>query len=238
MSDESNELPPLAEPNRTEPGTETWSIKQAAQSLGIGERAVLKRIDEGKLRAYREGREWRLYLPLAATSEPNRTARRTEPNESTERTEPPDLKNQPHPLEDVVRRQDEEIAFLRSRLEAADVEKSELRRLMLMAEQRAYGLQEQVKLLAAPPVEEPVQDAQEASAVAPDDTPDATAREHREMVDFLTQRLREYRQKIDAQNAQETRTEQETSETVNQPLAVETSAQRPPARRWWQVWRR
>jgi len=65
-------------------GTVPYSVREAAQRLGLSERGVLKRIHAGTLRAERHGKRWGVFLPSEPRSEPFRTEDGTGSEHSTE----------------------------------------------------------------------------------------------------------------------------------------------------------
>ena len=128
MSDE------ITSPKRSEneAKSEVWiSAQEASRLLGISERAVQLRAQKGTLPSRRDGGRWYVRLETN-TSSAKRFAEseaKTEPIEATsaKQNEAGETRLVSHLLA--------EIAFLRAELtaqrEAADVEKSELRRLMM-----------------------------------------------------------------------------------------------------------
>jgi len=123
----------------SEPGDAAVTVQQASVLLHISERAVLKRIQQGTLRARKIDRQWQVWL--TSGSEPSVLS--SEP--ITDGAEP--VRNDQTPLLDQLQG---EVQFLRARLEAADVEKSELRRLMLADKNELSELRQRLALPAAP----------------------------------------------------------------------------------------
>jgi hypothetical protein len=227
MSDDANSTnngEQFANEQDEQQGEHWLTVKEAAAHLGIGVRAVQQRIARGKVRHKREGD--RLLVCLESV-----TVVSLLPDEHSEHDEQTDANNEQDTnsvfannehfqrSQEVFQTNKElfdqlrsENTFLRAELTAqrtaADVEKSELRRLMLADKRELSELRDQVKMLngervsptrlAAPPVESAIQDAQE------------------------------------------TRTAQVETNTVNPPLAAGMGAQGPqePRRAWWRFWRR
>jgi hypothetical protein len=135
----------------SEPLHEAWlSLHDAAAALGISPRAVQLRAERGKLaRDRRDGRVvFCVPLPKPLHAE----------NESVHEAQTP---AEAMASVSYVAHLESEVAFLRAQVEAHQTNEGELRRLMLADKRELSELREQVKMLAAPTVEEGAQAAQE-----------------------------------------------------------------------------
>ena len=143
------------------------SIPDAALLLGISERAVFKRCRSGTLtrRSAPGGRVEVGVTTAKPVQEPSAEVPAQDRNSSGTEQDPGSQVVQ-NGLQALVDHQGEEIRFLRSRLEASDVEKSELRRLMMADKNELQELRRKVSLLTSAPAESTVQ----SSDVAHTDT--------------------------------------------------------------------
>jgi len=127
----------------SEPNDAAVTVQQASVLLGISERAVLKRIQQGTLRARKADRQWEVWLSSSSALGSEPSVMSSEP--ITESAEPVRVDQTP-----LLEQLQSEVQFLRARIEAADVEKSELRRLMLADKNELSELRQKLALTAAP----------------------------------------------------------------------------------------
>jgi hypothetical protein len=136
-------------------------VSEAAAALGVHVATIYRRIARGELLTRADGQGRTLVsLPDAAPQDATRDAKRDAPRESVSE-EPIDADR-----DRLLAALQSENAWLRARLEAAETERGELRRLLGNEQQLALGAQAQMALLAAPdvPLEPP-----ETSATPPVD---------------------------------------------------------------------
>ena len=126
----------------SEPNDAAVTVQQASVLLGISERAVLKRIQQGTLRARKSDRQWEVWLTSSSALGSEPSVMSSEP--ITGSAEPVRVDQTP-----LLEQLQSEVQFLRARIEAADVEKSELRRLMLSDKNELLDLRQRLALTAA-----------------------------------------------------------------------------------------
>ena len=126
----------------SEPNDAAVTVHQASVLLGISERAVLKRIQQGTLRARKSDRQWEVWLTSSSALGSEPSVMSSEP--ITGSAEPVRVDQTP-----LLEQLQSEVQFLRARIEAADVEKSELRRLMLSDKNELLDLRQRLALTAA-----------------------------------------------------------------------------------------
>jgi excisionase family DNA binding protein len=109
---------------------QSMTIPEAARALGLSVDAVRKRIRRGQLPAQKAAGVWRVRVDTPAGPRPG-------PDQGGSRTSPADI-------QELSRR----VRWLETRLEKAEEERGELRRLLLLSEQNVSALRQ---LAAGPP---------------------------------------------------------------------------------------
>ena len=127
---------------------EAWlPLHEASEALGISPRAVQLRAEKGKIRRERRAGRVLFAVPVREAVHEAVHEESAALHAENEAVHEADTR----PSDALVARLESEVEFLRARLEAADVEKAEMRRLLMVSEQNVGALQERVqKLLAAP----------------------------------------------------------------------------------------
>lgn len=119
---------------------EAWvSIQEAARTLGISERAVHLRVKAGTLKRRQTGKRVQIAVPASEAVHEAQAENSEGFHEVSEV-----LQN------DLIEQLRSEVTFLRSQIEATNIEKAELRRLMLADRQEIAELRQRLALVAAP----------------------------------------------------------------------------------------
>ena len=168
--------PPERRPERPEPKTGTragpvrYSVPDAAQLLGISERAVRKRIAAGTVIGFPSGRSYVVEIPDPAAPAPERAGPGSgpvpEPNQARAAQDRTSLTALVAVKDDMISAQRNEIEFLREQLDQRSRELSSERERADTIQQMALL---RIEALTAGDVEtnDPAQDQRTASTAAP-----------------------------------------------------------------------
>ena len=127
----------------SEPDEAAVTVRQASVLLGISERAVLKRIQQGTLRARKSDRQWEVWLTSSSELGSEPSVLSSEP--MTGSAEPVQVDQTP-----LLDQLQSEVQFLRTEIERRNQAEGELRRLMLTDRQEIARLRDQLAITAAP----------------------------------------------------------------------------------------
>lgn len=127
--------------------TQDWlTVKEAAERLSVTERAVTKHINEGKLEAIKEGREWRIHPDLRPPKEGMQNSLDSE--KGAEDTNSKLLKNSLEMLQDTVGVLQNTLGTLKEQLQEKDTQIQNLQMLLAMEKQEKKALTENKMLIA------------------------------------------------------------------------------------------
>jgi excisionase family DNA binding protein len=133
--------------------TQDWlTVKEAAERLSVTERTITKHINEGKLEAKKEGREWRIHPDLCPSKEEWQNSEDGTPNSTASETGVEDiktqiLKNSLEMLQGTVGVLQNSLGTLEEQLLQKDGQIDKLQMLLAMEKQEKKALTEENKLL-------------------------------------------------------------------------------------------
>jgi excisionase family DNA binding protein len=134
--------------------TQDWlTVKEAAERLSVTERTVTKHINEGKLEAIKEGREWRIHHDLRPPYEETQNSKEgtqnsMESEKGAEDTNIQILKKSLEMLQNTVGVLQNTLGTLEEQLREKDSQIQNLQMLLAMEKQEKKALTENRMLIA------------------------------------------------------------------------------------------